>query len=322
MVEKLSARSILEIGVQNGGSLEVWSKIYPDALHILGVDVDPACGDLQFEHPAIRVLVADASIPETAREIILIAGELDLVIDDGSHASPHIIGALVNFLPALARGGHYVIEDLSASYWPSWGGGLFVEASANNFLKRLSDLVNLEHWRATPDLESFLRAPVPLTEAFLEASKRIKTISFSNSFCVIEMIERDEYSSIGLREQAGHVATVSQNMFSENGLAIQQKLFDGEKVEQEPIDLNQALQNTAIQLAELKKYSALVGEQNEDLKREMVALGEQNEDLKREMVALGEQNEGLVLSLEQIKNSKTWRWTSWIRRLFAGSRKS
>jgi len=37
---------LLEIGVQNGGSLEDWSKYLPNAEAIIGCDINPKCGDL------------------------------------------------------------------------------------------------------------------------------------------------------------------------------------------------------------------------------------------------------------------------------------
>ena len=34
---------MLEIGVQNGGSLEIWSKYFPDAHVLVGCDINPDC---------------------------------------------------------------------------------------------------------------------------------------------------------------------------------------------------------------------------------------------------------------------------------------
>ncbi|TIN50291.1 MAG: class I SAM-dependent methyltransferase, partial [Mesorhizobium sp.] len=40
---------ILEVGVQNGGSLEIWQKYFPNAEIIVGCDVNLACGNLVFD---------------------------------------------------------------------------------------------------------------------------------------------------------------------------------------------------------------------------------------------------------------------------------
>jgi demethylmacrocin O-methyltransferase len=47
---------------------------------------------------------------------------LDIVIDDGSHISSHVIMSFSTLFPALSDGGLYVIEDLQTSYWPGWNG--------------------------------------------------------------------------------------------------------------------------------------------------------------------------------------------------------
>src|SRR5262245_13536106 len=50
---------LLEIGVQNGGSLELWAKYLPRAQVIVGCDIDPECAGLFFDDPRIKLIVAD-----------------------------------------------------------------------------------------------------------------------------------------------------------------------------------------------------------------------------------------------------------------------
>ena len=40
--------SLLERGVQNGGSLQLWAKYFRKASAIVGCDIDPKCGALKF----------------------------------------------------------------------------------------------------------------------------------------------------------------------------------------------------------------------------------------------------------------------------------
>jgi hypothetical protein len=40
---------LLEIGVQNGGSLEIWSKYFSNAKLIVGCDINPECGKLRYD---------------------------------------------------------------------------------------------------------------------------------------------------------------------------------------------------------------------------------------------------------------------------------
>jgi O-antigen biosynthesis protein len=48
---------ILEIGVQNGGSLEIWSRFFPKAEHIVGCDNNSKCENLKYDDLRISVVV-------------------------------------------------------------------------------------------------------------------------------------------------------------------------------------------------------------------------------------------------------------------------
>ena len=45
--------SLLEIGVQNGGSLEIWSKYFSNAKAIVGCDINERCRELSFSDKKI-----------------------------------------------------------------------------------------------------------------------------------------------------------------------------------------------------------------------------------------------------------------------------
>ena len=97
--------NLLEIGVQNGGSLEVWSKYFVDAQHIIGCDINPQCGDLVFDDSRIRVFVGDASQEKTHQTILETSMSFDIIIDDGSHTSRDIIHNFALYFNNLRDGG-------------------------------------------------------------------------------------------------------------------------------------------------------------------------------------------------------------------------
>jgi hypothetical protein len=70
------------------------------------------------------VFVGDASSKEAAVTVKKTTSNLGLVIDDGSHKSGDIIRSFLLFFPQLNPGGIFIIEDLHASYWAGWEGGL------------------------------------------------------------------------------------------------------------------------------------------------------------------------------------------------------
>lgn len=51
---------LLEIGVQNGGSLQIWSKYLPRGSKVVGIDIDPACANLLSE-PGTSIHIGDGS---------------------------------------------------------------------------------------------------------------------------------------------------------------------------------------------------------------------------------------------------------------------
>lgn len=137
---------LLEIGVQNGGSLEIWSRYFPKAQSIVGCDINPDCAKLNYEDNRIAVVIGDANFDSTEEAILAHAAALDIIIDDGSHLSSDIIKSFARYFPHLEYGGIFIIEDLHCSYWHESEGGLYYPFSSITFFKRLSDTINHEHW--------------------------------------------------------------------------------------------------------------------------------------------------------------------------------
>lgn len=209
LTERIDPSLILEIGVQNGGSLELWAKKYPKAKLILGVDVDAKCGELSFEHESIKIVIGDAASDVLKNRVRELSPGFDLIVDDGSHKSSDIIRTLVSLLPLVRPGGTYVIEDLHASYWPSWEGGLVKQDSAMGFLKRLADILNAEHWDVPLRSADYLNGFTSITDEFTQALSMIKSLTFENSICLIELKSDGDSASLGERRVTGEASRVS-----------------------------------------------------------------------------------------------------------------
>ena len=112
---------LLEIGIQNGGSLEIWGRYFPAATVLVGCDIDPLCERLTYDDPRISVVVGDASSDETDRRIEAISPQWDIVIEDGSHQSRHIVDAFARYFPRVVEGGLFIAEDLPwvPTGWPA-----------------------------------------------------------------------------------------------------------------------------------------------------------------------------------------------------------
>lgn len=114
--EREKAVRLLEIGVQNGGSLELWARYFRNGRVFLGCDIDPKCGKLTFDDPRIDVIVCDATSPALLTEIAARSAMLDLIIDDGSHRSGDVIQSFTLLFPFLSQDGLYIVEDQHCSY--------------------------------------------------------------------------------------------------------------------------------------------------------------------------------------------------------------
>lgn len=224
-----SPHSVLEIGVQNGGSLEIWSQCFPNASSILGVDVLPACGDLQFSDPRIEVIVGDVKLQSTLSEIVSHANQFHLVVDDGSHIQTDVIQAFGNLFEFVVPGGLYVIEDLHTSYWSSHQGGLRMNGTTIEFLKDLVDISNTEIWEVEVDKEALLASlaakyKVPkLPMSIFEISE----ITFQKSLCLIWKKNVFEDFGLGKRRVAGSAQDVLGGFetLDESYLETPQKTF-------------------------------------------------------------------------------------------------
>lgn len=179
--------SMLEIGIQNGGSLEIWAQFFPNASAIIGCDINKKCLELNYSVPSIRLFVGDANEHKINQGIIGVAKELDIVIDDGSHQSSDIIKSFSLYFPLLTSGGIYIAEDLHCSYWKPFGGGLRSKYSSIEFFKRLVDIVNFEHWTSPESKVENLRF---FQEQYgctfrNEDLACIHSIEFVNSMCIV-----------------------------------------------------------------------------------------------------------------------------------------
>jgi hypothetical protein len=184
---KAKIETFLEIGIQNGGSLEVWSKYFPNLKLIVGCDIDENCNKLIYEDQRIQFIVQDANSSIAMEKIQTLSPTYNVILDDGSHHSSDIIASFLNYFPLLSDDGLYVIEDLHASYWEHYGGGLGRPDSAIEFCKQMVDIVNFEHWglpvdrrSVFGDFGSFGMATFP--EDVLAS---IHSVTFMNSICVI-----------------------------------------------------------------------------------------------------------------------------------------
>ena len=128
---------MLEIGVFQGGSLELWRNYLGEQATIFGIDINPACAG--YVCPPNQVRIGSQADPDFLREVVAEMGSLDIVLDDGSHVATHQRESFRALFPLLNEGGLYVIEDLHTSYWPYFEGAYGRKGTAVEYVKQMID---------------------------------------------------------------------------------------------------------------------------------------------------------------------------------------
>ena len=176
----------------------------------MGCDIAKGCGSLRYEDPRIHVVVGDICTDDTEQKISALSADWDIIIDDGSHLSSHIVTAFARYFPRIRSGGVFIAEDLHCSYWQKYEGGLSDPFSSLSFFKLLSDIVNFDHWGVATTRSQYLarysrRYRCQFDESVLA---QIHSVEFTNSRCVIH--KRDAKDNLlGERQIVGTVGQVA-----------------------------------------------------------------------------------------------------------------
>lgn len=178
--EKGKPVNLLEIGVQNGGSLQLWKKFLPKGSQIYGVDIEPDCQKIDFKDKNIHFFPGDGASPDfwanNMKDITF-----DIIIDDGSHMCPDVINSFELLFPLkLNMGGTYIVEDLHTSYKAEYLGGYKKKESSIEYFKNLIDYLNFNYIELPPNFDKESLEPL------IDLNKQIKRVSFYDSICAIE----------------------------------------------------------------------------------------------------------------------------------------
>jgi len=326
---------LLELGVQNGGSLEIWAEYFQNAKQFIACDIDPLCDGLVYDDPRVQLILGDINNKETYEQVISLSNQYDIIIDDASHRSGDIIQSFVNLFPLLSEGGLYVIEDLHCSYWQGYDGGLYDPHSAISFLKQCVDLVNHEHWGLPFDKRTVFDQGIEEKYHFQLkdiALQNIASVAFYNSVCVIKkgnpalgplvVSGKEELVSKGNIELSGKQSKAldqSENIWSHK------QSFDDANI----IALTKNLQETKSQLehsnvllshekevsAQKQAFMEKTCQQLSDEMAEHHALKAKFDELNSSNNYMQAENAKLLANLEKVNASVSWKITKPLRAL-------
>ncbi len=175
---------VLEIGVQLGGSVEMWREYFGPTTHLFGIDINPQAK--QQEDIATKVFIGDQRDRTFLRSVLREIGAPDVVIDDGGHTANQQITAFEELYPALSENGHYFVEDTHSSLW---GAGFMDRQDQQSFLQfsfaRCADLMEWTGKRANFDVLGTDQNE-SLANSVSEFCRNTKAISFFDSMIVYE----------------------------------------------------------------------------------------------------------------------------------------
>lgn len=172
--------NLLEIGVQNGGSLEVFADHLPKGSKITGIDIDPKCANLKFDKN-INLVIGDGT-DEKVIDKYFSKSKFDIIVDDGSHINEHVIKSFEELFPKLNYGGLYIIEDVHTSYWRNYYHGDYKEPKSTiEYFKNLIDALNYLYIPEFP-----IKTSKNDILKLKKLNKEIASITFYDSVIIIE----------------------------------------------------------------------------------------------------------------------------------------
>jgi len=134
---------VVEFGIFQGGSLEMWKQYFGPKCRIYGVDINPLCKKLEDDQ--VRVFIGDQESRDFLRSLKEDIPRIDILIDDGGHTMRQQINTFEELFPAIDANGVYLCEDLHTSYWPDYGGGYGRRDSFIEYSKHFIDSINAWH---------------------------------------------------------------------------------------------------------------------------------------------------------------------------------
>lgn len=162
---------ILEIGLFQGGSLNMWRNYFGDRARIYGIDINPECK--KFEDVATKVFIGSQSDRTFLKKVFAEMPEIDIFIDDGGHTMKQQIVSFEEGFSHIGANGVYLCEDLHTSYWPDYGGGYKRPGSFIEYSKNWIDALNAFHAKTN-------RLQVS------EFTRSVKSVHYYDSVVVVE----------------------------------------------------------------------------------------------------------------------------------------
>jgi hypothetical protein len=134
---------LVEFGVAQGGSMQMWKHYFGPKARIFGVDINPNCR--QAAEDQVEIFIGDQADRKFLQSLAARIPRMDILIDDGGHTMKQQIHTYEELFPHIDPHGVYLCEDLHSSYWPKLGGGYKRRGTFIEYSKNFIDQLNAWH---------------------------------------------------------------------------------------------------------------------------------------------------------------------------------
>ncbi|MEM7801480.1 MAG: class I SAM-dependent methyltransferase [Chloroflexota bacterium] len=134
---------VVEFGVSQGGSLQMWQNYFGPDAKIFGIDINPHCK--QFEDEQVKIFIGDQEDKGFLNSLAKQIPRIDILIDDGGHSMTQQINTFEALFDKIEPRGIYLCEDTHTSYWAKFGGGYKRRGTFLEFSKNFIDYLHAWH---------------------------------------------------------------------------------------------------------------------------------------------------------------------------------
>lgn len=132
----------VEVGIQGGGSLEVWKKFFGPKSRIIGIDLNPVLKD-ELEADGFEIFTGDQSSEDFWKSFFEEVGPVDILLDDGGHTNLQTKTTIKCSLEHINDRGLLIVEDAHQSYMKQ-----FQNPSDDSLIHHTKDIVDLVNSRS------------------------------------------------------------------------------------------------------------------------------------------------------------------------------
>lgn len=165
--------TLVEIGVQKGGSLEMWSNYLGPQATIIGIDIDESCRHHMYDQENIKVVIGDQGNPEFWDNFLREHPTIDILIDDGGHTMIQQMVTLYKVFPILSAPGIFICEDCHTSYMKG------IVLNNKTFIEHSKDCIDALHQR-------WFETQMPDIDDKISLVKNLTSIHYYDSVVIFE----------------------------------------------------------------------------------------------------------------------------------------